>query len=72
MSGYVIDTNVISEYNREGTPNPGVVKWITAAPERRQRQHEIRQWFENDLPGRFAGRCWRPLWRMILSLSRGM
>ena len=36
MSGYLIDTNVISEYNREGTPNPGVVKWIAAAPESSQ------------------------------------
>ena|SRR5438067_13580246 len=36
MSGYLIDTNVISEYNREGTPSPGVVKWIAAAPESSQ------------------------------------
>jgi hypothetical protein len=30
MTGYLIDTNVISEYNREGAPHPGVVRWIKA------------------------------------------
>ena len=33
MSGYLIDTNVISEYNREGAPHPGVVRWMEATPE---------------------------------------
>jgi hypothetical protein len=28
MSGYLLDTNIISEYNRTETPHPGVVKWI--------------------------------------------
>lgn len=77
MSGYLIDTNVISEYNREGTPRPGVVRWIETTPETSQylsvltlaeiekgillldqgkRRQEIKQWFENDLSARFAGR----------------
>ena len=36
MSGYLIDTNVVSEYNREGNPHPGVVRWIEATPETSQ------------------------------------
>jgi|HubBroStandDraft_6_1064221.scaffolds.fasta_scaffold68196_2 predicted nucleic acid-binding protein len=78
MNGYLLDTNVISEYNREETPpHPGVVKWIEATPETLQylsvltlgeiekgillldegkRRREIKQWFENDLQARFAGR----------------
>ena len=30
---YLIDTNVISEYNREQFPHPGVVRWLEATPE---------------------------------------
>jgi toxin FitB len=77
MNGYPLDTNIISEYNREETPHPGVIKWIEATPESLQhlsvltlgeiekgillldegkRRREIQQWFENDLPVRFAGR----------------
>ena len=77
MNGYLLDTNIISEYNREGTPHPGVVKWIETTPETRQylsvltlgeiekgiflldegkRRRELKQWFENDLQARFAGR----------------
>ena len=33
MSGYLLDTNIISEYNRAESPNPGVVQWITTTPE---------------------------------------
>jgi predicted nucleic acid-binding protein len=33
MSGYLLDTNIISEYNRPETPHPGVVKWIQTTPE---------------------------------------
>ena len=33
MNGYLLDTNIISEYNREETPYPGVVKWIETTPE---------------------------------------
>jgi len=33
MNGYLLDTNVISEYNREETPHPSVVKWIETTPE---------------------------------------
>lgn len=33
MRGYLIDTNVISEYNREQLPHPGVVKWLETTPE---------------------------------------
>ncbi len=33
MRGYLIDTNVISEYNREQVPHAGVVKWLDTTPE---------------------------------------
>jgi predicted nucleic acid-binding protein len=77
MNGYLVDTNVISEYNREGTPDSGVVRWIESTPEPLQylsvltlaevekgillleegkRRQEIQQWFDRDLPARFAGR----------------
>jgi predicted nucleic acid-binding protein len=36
MRGYLIDTNVISEYNREQLPHPGVVKWLDTTPETSQ------------------------------------
>jgi len=36
MRGYLIDTNVISEYNREQSPHPGVVKWLDTTPEASQ------------------------------------
>ncbi len=36
MNGYLLDTNVISEYNRDTTPDPGVVRWIEATPENSQ------------------------------------
>ena len=28
MSGFLIDTNVLSEYNRPGSPNVGVKRWL--------------------------------------------
>jgi predicted nucleic acid-binding protein len=28
MSGFLIDTNVLSEYNRPGAPNAGVRRWL--------------------------------------------
>lgn len=28
MSGFLIDTNVLSEYNRSGGPDPGVKHWL--------------------------------------------
>ncbi len=28
MNGYLIDTNVLSEYNRPGNPSPGVRRWL--------------------------------------------
>ena len=28
MSGFLIDTNVLSEYNRPGGPNPAVKRWL--------------------------------------------
>jgi predicted nucleic acid-binding protein len=28
MTGFLIDTNVLSEYNRPGDPNPGVKRWL--------------------------------------------
>jgi predicted nucleic acid-binding protein len=33
MRGYLIDTNVISEYIREQMPHADVVKWLNATPE---------------------------------------
>ena len=33
MNGYLLDTNIISEYNRAETPNPGVVQWVKTTPE---------------------------------------
>ena len=28
MNGYLVDTNVLSEYNRPGTPDIGVKRWL--------------------------------------------
>ena len=36
MSGFLIDTNVLSEYNREQLPHAGVVKWLDTTPEASQ------------------------------------
>ena len=36
MSGFLLDTNVLSEYNKEDAPHPGVVRWIGATPESAQ------------------------------------
>jgi predicted nucleic acid-binding protein len=36
MRGFLLDTNVISEYSRPGQPHAGVVRWIEAAPEASQ------------------------------------
>jgi predicted nucleic acid-binding protein len=33
MRGYLIDANVISEYNREHLPHAGVVRWLDTTPE---------------------------------------
>ena len=33
MNGFLLDTNVISEYSRREMPHPGVVKWIQTTPE---------------------------------------
>lgn len=37
MSGFLIDTNVLSEYNRTGGPDPGVRLWLETTD--RQTQH---------------------------------
>lgn len=37
MSGYLIDTNVLSEYNRTGDPDAGVKRWVETTD--RQAQH---------------------------------
>jgi predicted nucleic acid-binding protein len=37
MSGFLIDTNVLSEYNRPGGPNAGVKQWLETTA--RQTQH---------------------------------
>jgi len=37
MSGFLIDTNVLSEYNRPGGPNAGVKDWLESTP--RELQH---------------------------------
>jgi toxin FitB len=36
MRGYLIDTNVISEYTGEQLPHAGVVKWLDTTPEASQ------------------------------------
>ena len=36
MRGYLIDTNVVSEYNHEQLPHSGVVKWLETTPEASQ------------------------------------
>jgi hypothetical protein len=33
MREYLIDTNVISEYNREQLPHKGIVKYLDTTPE---------------------------------------
>lgn len=33
MSGFLIDTNVLSEYNRGGAPDAGVKNWIETTPQ---------------------------------------
>lgn len=30
MTGFLVDTNVLSEFNRRGEPNPQVDKWLTS------------------------------------------
>jgi toxin FitB len=37
MSGFLIDTNVLSEYNRPGGPDLGVKRWLETTE--RQLQH---------------------------------
>jgi predicted nucleic acid-binding protein len=37
MSGFLIDTNILSEYNRPGGPDAGVKRWLETAD--RQSQH---------------------------------
>src|SRR5450755_2247674 len=37
MNGLLIDTNVLSEYNRSGHPNAGVKRWLETTP--RELQH---------------------------------
>ena len=37
MSGFLIDTNVLSEYNRPGGPDAGVKRWLETTD--RQSQH---------------------------------
>lgn len=36
MSGYLIDTNVLSEYNRPAGPNPGLQRWLETTERRSQ------------------------------------
>jgi predicted nucleic acid-binding protein len=31
MNGFLVDTNVVSEFNRRGVPDPGVRRWLEAA-----------------------------------------
>jgi predicted nucleic acid-binding protein len=57
MTGFLIDTNVLSEYNRPGTPNAGVRRWLETAD--RLSQHvsvitmaEIKKGIELLAPGK--------------------
>ena len=36
MRGYLLDTNLISEYNRKKDPHAGVAKWMETTPENLQ------------------------------------
>jgi len=36
MNGFLIDTNVLSEYNRPGGPNPDVKRWLETTDRRLQ------------------------------------
>lgn len=36
MIGFLLDTNVISEYSKDDGPHPGVVRWIETTPESQQ------------------------------------
>jgi predicted nucleic acid-binding protein len=36
MKGFLIDTNVLSEYNRPGGPNPNVKRWLETTDRRSQ------------------------------------
>jgi len=36
MKGFLIDTNVLSEYNRPGGPNPNVKRWLEMTDRRSQ------------------------------------
>lgn len=57
MSGFLIDTNVLSEYNKPGGPDVGVKRWLSGTP--RELQHisvitlaEIQKGIELLLPGK--------------------
>src|SRR5450755_611145 len=45
MSGFLLDTNVLSEYNRPGGPNAGVKRWL-----------QLEQWLKQDLEEWLCGR----------------
>src|SRR6266567_4262637 len=32
MTGFLVDTNVLSEFNRRGQPNPQVDRWLSSMP----------------------------------------
>ena len=32
MTGVLVDTNVLSEFNRRGQPDPRVKKWLSSMP----------------------------------------
>ena len=34
MTGYLLDTNVVSEYSRDSPPDMGVKRWVDAGDER--------------------------------------
>ena len=36
MKGFLIDTNVLSEYNRPSPPDPGVKRWLESTPREQQ------------------------------------
>ena len=36
MNGFLIDTNVLSEYNRPGNPNVGVKRWLETTDRKSQ------------------------------------
>jgi toxin FitB len=68
MSGFPIDTNVLSEYNRPGGPDAGVKRWLETTDRQSEiqkgiellaegrRRAQLEEWLKRDLEAWFSGR----------------